>query len=357
MPELHAISGVGVKGPACFLLQMEGRNLLLDLGRGPDGATLPEPGGLPPIDAILFSHGHADHTGGLELWEGLGKPPLYATTPTIALARDPALQQATALDGVTQICGLPLLTGAAGHAPGAVWMRIGGEGGLLYTGDISAESVLFQFQPPPAARALVLDASYGAAGETLRRQTQTILALADQPVLFPCPAGGRGLEMAWTFLRRGLPVSICASHRKVIRRLLDFPEWLTAGSVVALDHLLQHAGELEDDSAIAGIMIAAGPNAERGTAAVLAQRIAQDGGGRIVLTGHVAEGSPAEDLLSQGRAEFYRWNVHPSFSGANDIVRACAPRTMIAAFCDPGTLCRLRAASGWPIAPGGRLAW
>ncbi len=34
MPELRAISGVGSKGPACFLLQIGERNLLLDLGRG-----------------------------------------------------------------------------------------------------------------------------------------------------------------------------------------------------------------------------------------------------------------------------------------------------------------------------------
>ncbi|MFC0201151.1 MBL fold metallo-hydrolase [Paracoccus rhizosphaerae] len=357
MPELVAISGVGVKGPACFLLRMQGRNLLLDLGRGPDGATLPDLQGLPPIDAILFSHGHADHTGGLELWEDLGKPPLFATSPTIALARQPALQQAIALETLDKICGLPLETGPAGHAPGAVWMRIGGPQGLLYTGDISAESVLFRYRQPPAAQALILDSAYGALGEALGRQMQTILALADGPVLFPCPAGGRGLEIAWTFLRHGLPVSICSSHRQVATRLRDFTDWLNAGSAEALDHLLQHTGQLDEDSRLRGIMVAASPNLDGGTARPLAQRIVQDGGARIVLTGHVGRGSQAEDLLAAGKAEFHRWNVHPSFSGASDIVTACAPRTMIAAFCDPGTLDRLRTASGWPIAKGERLTW
>lgn len=357
MPELHAISGAGVKGPACFLLQIGGRNLLLDLGRGPDGAVLPDLEGLPPIDAILFSHGHADHTGGLELWEGLGKPPLYATAPTIALAQHPALQQATPLDTLTEICGLPLLTGPAGHAPGAVWMRIGGTEGLLYTGDISAESLLFRFAAPPCASALVIDASYGATGESLVRQIQAITALVDRPVLFPCPAGGRGLEIAWTFLRRNLPVSICASHRRVVERLRNFPEWLAPGGATVMDHLLRHTGHLEEDSPIRGVMVAAGPNAESGTSRVLAQRIAAGGSARIVLTGHVAQGSPAESLLSQGRAEFHRWNVHPSFSGASDIVRTCAPRTMLAAFCPADALRRLCAASGWPIAQGKRLAW
>lgn len=356
MPELRAISGVGVKGPACFLLQMQGRNLLLDLGRGPDGATLPDLSGLPPLDAILFSHGHVDHTGGLDLWQGLGAPPLFATRPTIALTEWPALRQAAPLEGLDQICGLPLMTGPAGHAPGAVWMRIGGPMGLLYSGDVSAESLMFRHVPPPPAAAMVLDASYGQASEPLADQIAAVLALADGPVLFPCPAGGRGLELALVFLRHGFAVSICAAHRRVAKALRLHPEWLTDDGQNALD-MIDKAGAIDVNSTLSGIMVAAGPNAERGISGALAARIARDGGARIVLTGHVAMGSPAQALIAAGRAQVRRWNVHPTFDGAADLVAACAPRTMLAAFCDPDTLADLRAHSGWPIAAGERLIW
>lgn len=356
MPELRAISGIGVKGPACFLLTIQGRNLLLDLGRGPDAARLPDLGGLPPIDAVLFSHGHVDHTGGLDQWQRLGAPPLYAPCPTIALAEDGPLTQAAPLDGRTEILGLPLLTGAAGHAPGAVWMRIGGAEGLLYSGDLSRESLLYRNDPLPRAAAMVLDCAYGTADEPLAAQITIIEALADQPLLLPCPAGGRGLEIAAHFLAAGHAVRICPAHRRVAQRLADHRDWLTPKGREMLDSL-QGAGDLDPDGPLCGIMIAAGPNAERGASKPLAARIAASGGARIVLTGHVAKGSPAEALVAAGKARFHRWNVHPTLTQAKALVAEAAPRAMLAAFCDGAALAELRARTDWPLAHGERLVW
>ncbi len=99
---------------------------------------------------------------------------------------------------------MALLTGPAGHAPGAVWMRIGGKGGLLYSGDACAESLIFCAAPYPPAAAMVIDASYGVADQPLSAQIEQIMSQIDGPVLLPCPAGGRGLEIAATLLQRGL---------------------------------------------------------------------------------------------------------------------------------------------------------
>lgn len=353
MPELRAVSGVGCKGPACFLLRMGGRTLLLDLGRGPDAGRMPDIAGLPPIDAILFSHAHADHTGGLALWQALGRPPLFATAPTIALA---GLSGAHPLEGCADILGLPLMTGAAGHAPGAVWMRIGGAEGLLYSGDVGTEGGMFRADPLPRATALVLDASYGMAAEGLPDQIDAIAALAGSgPMLLPAPAGGRGLEMAATLLARGHDVAICADHRRVARVLEGHPDWLTPQGRGGLA-LLAQARDLLPDSPPEGVMIAAGPNAERGAAQALAQRMAGRPG-RIVFTGHVADDTPAQGLIGQGLAQFRRWNVHPPFPLADAMVAAVGPRTMLAAFCDAPTLRALRAGTGWPLAPGTEMDW
>ena len=356
MPELRAISGVGAKGPACFLLSINGRNFLLDLGRGPDGARLPDLRKLPPIDAVLFSHGHVDHTGGLDQWQAIGAPPLYATRPVIALAQQEALQQAEPLEGLDAILGLPLLTGPAGHAPGAIWMRIGGQEGVLYSGDISRESLLFRHGPLPQAAALVLDCSYGEADEPLASQIAGLTAGADGPILLPCPAGGRGLEIAAHFLQTGRRVAICASHRRAARVLEDHVDWLTDDGRAMLDSLAA-ADELTPDSPLQGVMIAAGPNAERGAAAALAARIRREGGAKIVLTGHVASDTPAKAMLDEGAAEFRRWNVHPTLSQADELVAEVQPRTMLAAFCDAEALMALKARGTWPLADGERLVW
>ncbi|WP_444666639.1 MBL fold metallo-hydrolase [Cereibacter changlensis] len=74
MPRLLALSGFDGKGPACFVLEIEGRRLMLDLGKGPDAGRLPDLSGAGRIDALILSHGHADHTGALPLRDRLGLP-------------------------------------------------------------------------------------------------------------------------------------------------------------------------------------------------------------------------------------------------------------------------------------------
>lgn len=238
--------------------------------------------------------------------EDLGRPPLYATAPTIAPSTLPALRGATPMEGLDDILGLPSETGAAGHAPGAVWMRIGGAEGLFYSGDVGAEGGMFRVDPPSRAAALVLEDSYGPFNEPLARQVADIAGMIDGPVLFPCPVGGRGLELALHFLTAGHAVAICDAHRHVAGILSDHPGWPTAAGRTGMALLGDRAGRLTPDGPLRGVMVAAGPNAERGTAALLAQRIATQRGARIVFTGHVARGTPTAALDARGLARFRR---------------------------------------------------
>ncbi|MFT4151871.1 MAG: MBL fold metallo-hydrolase [Paracoccaceae bacterium] len=353
---LTALSGFGVKGPACFLLEIDGRRLLLDLGRGPDGDALPDLAGVGRVDAILFSHGHVDHTGGLHLAGQVGNPLLFAPEPSIALSPDPAMQAARPLADFAAL-GLPFDHGPSGHAPGASWMRIGGEGGLVYTGDVSAESGLYRCTLPPPARVMVFDASYGAADQPLAGQMAALLALADRPLLLPAPAGGRGLEMALAFLYAGHRVSLCAAHRMVAETMARRPGWLTSGGAAALDRLLSAAAPLMPESPLTGVMIAAGPNAERGTSAPLAARMVDEGTGRVVFTGHLAGGTPAPDWVAAGRALFRRWNVHPTLTGTRALFEAVRPEQAMPAFCPPEAAAELAAALGRPLVGAKEIIW
>lgn len=333
---LTALSGFGTKGPACFLLDMGRRRLLLDLGRGPDGDALPDLAGVGRVDGILISHGHVDHTGGLHLAAGLGDPPVFAPEPAIALARDGGLSAARPLDRAAAALGLRIDLGPSGHAPGACWMRIGGPEGLVYTGDLSQEGSLYRATLPPPARALVFDASYGDADEPLPAQVAGVLALAAEgPMLLPAPAGGRGLEMALAFRAAGHEVAICPAHRTVAEAMVARPGWLAPGGVGVLADLLSGARPLAPDSAPRGVMIAAGPNAERGVAGALAPRLLAEGTGQVVFTGHLAEGTPAHGWVAGGRALFRRWNVHPTLTGLRALLSAVSPVTAMPAFCGP----------------------
>lgn len=353
---LRALSGYGAKGPACFLLEMAGRRLLLDIGRGPDADRLPDLAGVGPVDAILVSHGHADHVGGLHLAGQVGSPPVHATAPVIALATDPALRAANPLKARGVVCGLNVETGPAGHAPGAVWMRIGGAGGVLYTGDISDEGAIWRYAAPLPARVLIADASYGVADAGLPDQITELVALADAPMLLPAPAQGRGLEMALAFQRAGVPVALCPAHRRVARAMADCPGWLVAGAGPALRALLDEAAVLAPDSPARGAMIAAGPTAETGLSAALTARFAADGTARIVFTGHLAAGTPSQRMVQDGQALFRRWNVHPTLSGLRRLLDAVRPERVMPAFCEPEAVATLQAALPIPVATGAEVA-
>ncbi len=66
--DLTFCGGAGEVGASCYLLTIDGKNLLLDCGirMGSDKDTLPDLGVIQErggVDAILVSHAHLDHTG------------------------------------------------------------------------------------------------------------------------------------------------------------------------------------------------------------------------------------------------------------------------------------------------------
>jgi len=357
---LTALSEFGVKGPAAFLLEIDRRRLLLDLGEGPDGRARPDVSGIGRVDAILVSHGHADHAGALDLAASLGEPPVFATAPVRKLAACARLAQAQPLArGSSKVLGIPVETGPAGHAPGAVWMRIGGADGLLYTGDCSAESVLYPWEPPPPAAALLFDASYGTFDAPLDEAVEAIGALAAQkPVILPAPAAGRGLEMALLLSEAGLAVAACAAHCRTAETLLGCADWLTAGAEARLHRFLERCRPIEPDAPLPPVTIAAKPNADDGEAEGLVRRWAGSEAAAVVFTRHLAAGSPAEEAVAEGKARFIRWNVHPRLSDLRRLLERVRPRAAMPAFVEPkGRRALSKALAPWPIKESPWMEW
>lgn len=334
---IKAISGVGGKGPACFLAEIGAARFLLDLGEGPVPGVFPDVSEIGAVDAILVSHGHADHIGGLHLAEQLGDPPIYATAMTRAFAGHKRLAQAQDLPlaGRIEIAGVEIETGRAGHAAGAVWMRIGGEKGLLYTGDLCAESLLYPLDPPLPAETMIADASYGTYDLPIAPAIADLIARAKRgPLLLPLPPTGRGVEIAVLLHEAGLPVSLCRQHRHIATLMQDAaPGTLTPDGAGRLSAMLAHAAPLEEDSAAGGVMIAANGGATGGTAKVLFDRFLPDPGICVLFTGHVEPGTPAGEAIASGKAHFLRWNVHPrlrDLAWLRDLVK---PTETVLAFC------------------------
>jgi Cft2 family RNA processing exonuclease len=339
---LWLISGVGAKGPACFVLETQGKRIMLDLGEGPPPGLLPNVSGLGRVDALVLSHGHKDHVGGLPLLPRLGNPPVYATT---VVARDlPKGIDARELPagGTGEVLGIEVSTGRNGHAPGGAWLHFAVGSGLLYTGDWSVESILYAYDPParPAAVALI-DCSYGTYQKALGDCWDALGPIAERgPLLLPVPANGRGPELALQALRCGrTDIFVDTAMAQALHRL--------AGTDAA--SLRSEAGnDIKATAAAAkpieeprGIMLAASADGTSGATKQLLERWAHTTQPAIVFTGYRAPDTPADRLIKNGRAQFLRWNVHPRLSDVIALAEAVRPKTIIPAFCDRSQLAGL----------------
>jgi Cft2 family RNA processing exonuclease len=332
---LRLISGVGKKSPACFAIEAQGKRLVLDLGEGPPPGLLPDVAVAAPADALILSHGHKDHIGGLSLLARLGNPPVYATEIVAQSLPVEIRARTLSIRGTTEVLGIPIETGRDGHAPGGVWLHFGIGNGLLYTGDYSAESALYAYdQPAHEAATALIDCSYGDYDRALAACWSELAAHLDKdPLLLPVPANGRGPEIALELMRHGFrDIFIDDAMQKALRQLGDRAGIsLRPGIAEEIRRLAEVTRPIDGAR---GVMLAASADGASGATAHLLPEFERSPEVGILFTGYINPSTPAERLAQNGRAQRMRWNVHPRLSDTLALARKVRARTIIPAFCD-----------------------
>jgi metallo-beta-lactamase family protein len=234
---LTFLGGVGTVTGSRFLVQHQGRRLLVDCGlfQGLKALRLLnwDPFAVPPasVDAVVLTHAHLDHCGWLPVLVREGfRGPVYATAPTGDLARillrdaghlqeedaeyanrkgfskhapalplyteadaDEALQRFEPLEeGRTRelLPGLALTLHAAGHILGATSVVLALDGArehrLVFSGDIGqADPALVALRDPQprGAHTVVVESTYGDREQPPRESAVAELGAAIRPVL------------------------------------------------------------------------------------------------------------------------------------------------------------------------------
>lgn len=331
---LSAISGVGGKGPACFLIEAGGIRLLVDLGYGPQPGLFPNVDSLGKVDALLLSHGHKDHAGGLSLLEKIGNPPIYATEFVVRGLLPTLETHILPLHGSADVLGVPIQTGRSGHAPGGIWIRFAIGDGLLYMGDHCSASILYAFDSPPPASTLVLDGSYGSDDIAVAERFNKFVRLCESAgVLLPVPGDGRGPEIALYLARNGCHT--LHTDEAVRTALNDVAEYGAASLWHGLSGELRRLAEsVRPISDSTQVMLASRADGTAGEAARLIVAWENFPEPEIIFTGYIPAGTPAERLVKKGRASYLRWNVHPRLSENAELVASVKPQVVVPAFCE-----------------------
>lgn len=373
-----AYGGFGEKGRTSIMLESEGFALLLDCGVNTSDATTYYPALNPDecarLDAMLISHAHEDHIAavGWAIAHGF-RGRLLMTRETRAEA--PAIWKAYASEaeyrcamsfpvetfparGVFELGPFRVETGRSGHIVGGVWVHLASAGrSALYCGDVVPSSPVFPMDMPPAAELVMLDASYGdddVGGED-RFATIRQYLRENHACILPAPLIGRSLEMLALIEQ---PLALAPGMRDGLARQLNEVEWLRPGIAGTLHDRLAQAIEWRpvqpwpDRPVLCHDgMGLSGPSAE-----ILAR--AGREGYPVLFTGHVPKGSPGDQLMSSGKAQWLRFPTHPTLSENRKIVQACGAGRVLAHSCAAHVLPVLaRAIPGLitDIGPRGRL--
>jgi Cft2 family RNA processing exonuclease len=342
---LRLISGVGKKGPACFVIEARGQRIMLDLGEGPPPGLFPDVGALGRVDALVLSHGHRDHVGGLSLLPKIGNPPVYATDIVARGLPDGVIARSLPIGGEGEVIGFPVRTGRNGHAPGGIWIHFAIGDGVLYTGDYSAESTLYAYDPPATAAATALiDCSYGDYQKPLTECWDRLASFVEKgPLLLPAPPNGRGPEIALELMRHAVTdIHVDDATQKALWRLGDIDDIsLRTGIRSEIERL---AATVKPIDAARGVMIAGSADGTFGATKKLLAEWERESEPAMWFTGYVNPNTPAERLTKSGRAQTMRWNVHPLLSDTIALVRAAQSKTVVPTFCDRAMLGALAAA-------------
>ncbi|HVM48211.1 MAG TPA: MBL fold metallo-hydrolase [Candidatus Acidoferrum sp.] len=292
-------AGGEVTGSA-YYVQTNGASVLVDCGMFQGGKKAealnhPPPGPWPPVDAVLLTHAHLDHTGRLPVLAKAGlRMPVFATPATVELTalilRDSARIQAGDMErrnrklqragkppeeplftplhaeeaiqllqpvpyqkAVTVAPGVKAVWAEAGHMLGSASIQLdveeeGRQKGVVFSGDLGpiGAPILRDFEPFREADMVFLESTYGDHDhrrfvETVEEFVRIVHDVVERrgKILVPTFAVGRA-QLLMSLLARMLRE----------QKVWPFPIFLDSPMAVEATNIYLHHRELFDDEMI-----------------------------------------------------------------------------------------------------------
>lgn len=348
MSKLSIRGGYGEHGRSCFLVEYgnEGRMYMVDCGiMDTDPNPYPNVAGeeLERVDFLFLTHCHKDHSGAFSWFCEQGFSGTLVTSSMTLMLSGISYEKTVILDwdGLKPGCEVDLgpiavRYGRSGHCPGSLWFQIRSSlEYFLFSGDYQEDTLLYACDPirDNYAKIALLDCAHreteDCADELRRKLTQkTAEKLSKgQPVIFPVPHYGRGMEMLCLFEREFPEARICVDQDFVCyaKTMLSEPEWYRKEIYETFQaktwNILDLNQEMDGDLSKMefDILLIADAHLKKETNAAFFITAIRNGAAALV-TGRVKTGSGMELFLEEGYAERCLYPHHQSYGDLMNMV-------------------------------------
>lgn len=335
------LGGAGEVGRLGMLLEQDEAHLLFDYGMSPDKPVPIYPQECPPIDLVLLTHAHLDHSGML--------PWVAARYESTILTSRPSAEVATILHNdshkiATQEgypapydkgdikhtqkvfdyikhaeyrhqAGMELHFHSAGHIPGSTMYELRSDRRILFTGDLNLTNTRLVWGAHPVkCDLLFMESTYAGREHPDRRETEKAFldAVSDTirrggTAIIPTFAVGRSQEIALVLKDAGHEVWLDGMAKDVSRIFLQNPEFIR--NKRDLERTFErikfvHSQHGRKQAARGGnVILTTSGMLDGGPVLFYLSQLHADTRSSVLLTGFQVEGSNGRRLLETGFIE------------------------------------------------------
>ena len=326
MIRIRSLGGGGEDSRNCFLISTDSLNILLDCGvrREISSVSRVYPALTEEIaeslDMVIISHAHEDHTAALPYLYQLGfRGSIYASSETISLIPGYLGKWADYVEknggqlpfdreNIDRLVykpleelDIPVIWGRSSHMVGALWYLFSLEGHrILYTGDITMDSLLLARDELPQADTLIIDCAY--AGKIIDQESQyrNLLELSRNTkgrLLLPVPANGRAIDMFEYLKPHDVDLYLEPDILKNDEKLFTKTEWIKCPAGVQGRYA--EATPKIRNSRRKGTYLFSDGMMTTAVAREYFETVRNDPDSHIVITGHSAIGTLARSLQDE----------------------------------------------------------